>query len=55
MNDEAKPFPPLRQFRRRGEFVSYLLKAFPDAPEWFFIEAAGDPVIYLREVAALRG
>ncbi len=53
--NEAIPFPRLRQFKRRGEFVAYLLQAFPDAPEWFFVEAAGDPVIYLREVKALRG
>lgn len=53
--NEAIPFPPLHQFRRRGEFVAYLLAAFPNAPEVLYVAAAGSFELYTKEVACIRG
>lgn len=54
--NEAIPFPRHPSFKRRGEYVAWLLQMYPDCPEWVYVAAAGDDAaLYLQEVRRLRG
>lgn len=53
---EVLPFPSHpRTFRRRGEYVNWLLRTYPGAPEYLYVAAAGGSFeLYQQEVAKLR-
>lgn len=55
MATEAQPFPRHPSFRKRGEYVAWLLATFPAAPEVLYVAAAGSFELYQQEVARLRG
>lgn len=52
---DVEPFPSHpRNFRKRGEYVNWLMRTF-DCPEWVYVAAAGSFELYQEEARRLRG
>ncbi len=55
MAEDVQPFPHHPSFKRRGEYVSWLMRMFPNAPEIAYVMAAGSEELFLQELKAIRG